>query len=325
VPVLARAAEYEQRKGNAVIRFNADKIEGGGVQIRLSDTLRLTVSLEGGASLEVQPPAALTTSRDWQVRQDGVPEKQPLPAGRLAWFMKFRLSPLKPGELSLAIAPFRFHSSPDTDRWEEIAWQPIPVQVSTEVYRAEVSELRDISPPEELPPAPSWGIPLTWTGPALALLLLLLSCWAVWRRRAARDATLSASQWALRELEAIPLPTESSNGVEPFYTRVSDVVRRYLELRYQLPAPEQTTAEFLEALRRSPQLPPEQQKILRELLQRCDLVKFARAQPSREDCGQAAALARGFVQQTTGNNGSALVTSPERRGNTADGGVRPPS
>jgi hypothetical protein len=304
--VPSRAAEYEQRKGNATVRFDAEKVEDGRVQMRLSDTLHLTVSIEGDSSLNVQPPAALTTSRDWQVKQEAAPEKIPLGDGGVSWSMKYRLSPLKPGELPLDLAPFRFRSSPDTEHWEEVAWQPIPVQVSTEVYRAEVSELRDIAPPEELPPAPSWGIPLTWIGPALALLLLLLSGWALLRRRRGRESAQLASQWALRELDAIPLPAEAANGVEPFYTRLSDAVRRYIELRYQLPAPEQTTTEFLECLRRSPLLQPEQQTILRNLLEQCDLVKFARVQPSREECGKVAALARDFVQHTAGNNGVPL-------------------
>jgi hypothetical protein len=300
VPSLA--GPYEQRKGNAIVRLDAEKGEGGRVQIRLSDTLHLTVSMEGDSSFEVQPPTALTTSKDWQVRREAGPEKIALAGSRVSWSMRFRLTPLKPGELSLGLAPFRFRSNPETDRWEEITWQPIPVQVSTEVYRADVSELRDIAPPEELRPAPSWRIPLTWTGAALAFLLLLLSGWALWRRRGGRDAALSASQWALRELEAIPLPPQTCDGVESFSIRLSDVVRSYLELRYQLPAPLQTTAEFLETMRRSPQLQPEQQALLRDVLEGCDLVKFARAQPSAEECSKIAALARAFVEQTDGTD-----------------------
>lgn len=309
---LSRAAEYEQRKDNAVVRLEAEKIESGRVQIRLSDTLPLTVSMEGDPSLQVRLPANLTTSGDWQVRQEAPPQKIPLGTGRVSWSMRFRLSPLKRGELSLRLAPFRFRSNPDTDQWEEIAWQPIPVQVNTEVYRADVSELRGIPPIEELPPPPSWGISVAWSGPVLAVLLLLLSGWAILRRRGGPEPIPSASQWALHELEAIPIPAESCDGLEPFYTRLSDVLRSYFELRYQVPAPEQTTAEFLETLRRSPWLQSEQQTVLRELLQQCDLVKFARAQPSREECSKLAALARAFVQQTASNNGVAHAVASER-------------
>ncbi len=83
-----------------------------------------------------------------------------------------------------------------------------------------------------------------------------------------------------------------------FHTELSDVVRRYLELRFQLRAPRQTTAEFLESMRDAPQLTGEQQALLRDLLERCDLAKFARAAAPPEECQAAAAMARTFVQQT---------------------------
>jgi len=119
------------------------------------------------------------------------------------------------------------------------------------------------------------------------------------RRRLRRNFALPPDAWALRELARIQLPDESTEkGVEYFYTRLSDVLRRYLELRYHFPAPEQTTAEFLEVMRRSPQLQPEKQAVLRDFLVGCDLVKFARAQPSKEDCRKAAEMARAFVEQT---------------------------
>ncbi len=306
----AWAAEYEQRQGSAAIRVEADKIDDGRVVIRLSDEIRLTVTVEGEPALEVQPPETITTSSDWEVRRESGPVKIPLGGGRVRWQERFRLSPLKPGELSLALAPLRFRQSPEAERWEEVAWRPIPAQVSTEIYRADLSELRDIAPPEELPPAPSLATPLTWAGLAIAFVLLLLSGWTILRRRASRNPALPPGEWALSELERIGLPIDSTEkGIEQFYTRLSDVLRRYLELRYHLPAPEQTTTEFLEEMRRSPQLQPEQQAVLRQFLARCDLVKFARAQPSLEECRMTAETARAFVEQT-GTNDTVTSAAP---------------
>lgn len=302
------AAEYEQKQGCAVVRLEADKIGDGRVSMRLSDALRLTVTVEGGPALEVQPPEGLTTPGDWEVERETGPEKISLGGGRVRWQERFRLSPVKPGELSLALSPLRFRSSSDAEHWNEVAWRPIPVQVSTEVYRPDLSELRDIAPPEELPPAPSWTVPLTWTGLAIVSVLLLLSGWTLLRRRGSRNPPLPPGEWALRELARVGLPAEATEwGIEQFYTRLSDVLRRYLELRYHLPAPEQTTAEFLEEMRRSPQLQPEQQAVLRQFLERCDLVKFARAQPSLNECREAAEMARAFVEQTASDDESKTV------------------
>src|SRR5216683_1854412 len=265
------AAEYEQKQGNAAVRLEVEKIKDERLEIRLSDEIRLTLSMEGDAGLDVQAPAALANSSDWQVRRESAPEKIALGRGQVRWQERFRLAPLKPGELSLALAPLHFRLSPDAERWEDVAWRPIPVNVSTEIYRADLSELRDIAPPEEVPPAPSLATPLSWAALALVFLLLLLSGWTMLRRRGRLVLAMPPDKWALGELARLGLPAESiENGVEHFYTRLSDVLRRYLELRYHLPAPEQTTAEFLEAMRRSPQLQAEQQAALRDFLERCD-------------------------------------------------------
>jgi hypothetical protein len=52
-------------------------------------------------------------------------------------------------------------------------------------------------------------------------------------------------------------------------------------------------------MRRSPQLTPPQQGLLREFLERCDMAKFARAAPPPDECRAVAAMARSFVQETT--------------------------
>jgi hypothetical protein len=205
-----------------------------------------------------------------------------------------------------------FRRSPDAERWEDVAWRPIPVNVSTEIYRADLSELRDIAPPEEVPPAPSLATPLSWAALALVFLLLVLSGWTLLYGLGRRILAMPPDKWALGELARLGLPAESiEKGVEHFYTRLSDVLRRYLELRYHLPAPEQTTAEFLEAMHRSPQLEREQQAVLRDLLERCDLVKFARVQPSPEECRLAAEMARTFIEQTATNGVVISVKPPE--------------
>lgn len=65
-----------------------------------------------------------------------------------------------------------------------------------------------------------------------------------------------------------------------FCFEVSETLRVYLEDRFSLRAPERTTEEFLVELQTSEALHPEQKQSLAEFLQSCDLVKFARFEPS---------------------------------------------
>ncbi len=166
---------------------------------------------------------------------------------------------------------------------------------------ADLGKLRDITGVEQVPeppPEPAWPV-WPWLVPVFVLAGGLL-VW-LWRRRRRREVPPPpAGQWALAEIERIEGLGLTANGeVERYHTLLSDVVRRYLELRFQLPASQQTTPEFLQATATSGLLAPGQQALLGGFLERCDLAKFARAGFSADECRQVAGMARTFVEQTT--------------------------
>jgi hypothetical protein len=299
IPGGASAAELEQRRGQASLRVQADKVNAGIVEVRLSGKLIVALVVEGRAALEVQPLQTLTVSPDWEVSRKSEPETTTLTDGRFHWQQMFSLSPTKPGDVPLALVPLRYRGDDTEEQWQEAAWKPITVRVTTEILNPDLSELRDVTPPEEVPSPLSWRVPLLYgAGIALGVAGLLFVAWKS-LRRSRRPVVLPADQWALRELERIDkLDLATASTVERFHTLLADVVRKYLELRFQFPAPEQTTAEFLQAIRGSTELTAEQQAALRELLEHCDLVKFARAEPPVEACQAMSARARAFVQET---------------------------
>jgi len=86
--------------------------------------------------------------------------------------------------------------------------------------------------------------------------------------------------------------------VEPFYVELSSIARHYLEDRFDLRAPERTTEEFIREATRSRLLSAEHQRLVREFLEQCDLVKFARHHPAREDMEHAFSAAEQLVRET---------------------------
>jgi hypothetical protein len=295
-----RAADYEQKQGPAVLRIEAEKIEDGKIEMRLSDKLRVTLTVEGPGTLEVEKPAVLTPSKSWQVRQLDEPETVALSNGGSSWRQTALIEPDTKGELSLQIAPVRYRPQAGKGEWQTVKWQPVTIHVTTSVVRADPSQARDITPPEDIPEAKSpWKAVLIWTGVAFLVLGAILGALELKRRLSPPRPELAPHEWALRELdrlEALGLPEHGQ--AERFHTFVSDAIRRYLELRYQLRAPRQTTAEFLEAMRQAPQLSADQRMLLRDFLERCDLAKFARAEYSTAECKATATMARNFVEQT---------------------------
>jgi hypothetical protein len=75
-------------------------------------------------------------------------------------------------------------------------------------------------------------------------------------------------------------------------------LRSYLEERFQFRAPDRTTEEFLLDLQRTSLLDQAQKDSLGDFLQRCDLVKFARYEPTEAELRQLHAAALQLVLDT---------------------------
>jgi hypothetical protein len=195
---------------------------------------------------------------------------------------------------------------------------------------ADLSQLRDITGIEQLPPLPAASQAAYWLAAgAFLLLLVLVAAWR-WLRRPRPERSPLPDEWARRELdriEALKLP--DAGDTERYATLISQVIRRYLQLRFSWRVPQQTTVEFLEALRRDARLSPDQQAGLRGLFERCDLAKFAPAALSPEECRSLLGEARAFVEQAVdippenGRVGTAHRALPRTVGNAHPTGNAP--
>lgn len=87
-------------------------------------------------------------------------------------------------------------------------------------------------------------------------------------------------------------------NIEPFYVELSDIVRHYLEDRFQLRAPELTTEEFIREATSSHRLSEAHQHLTLGFLEQSDLVKFARHKPSQQDMKTAYSSAETLVRET---------------------------
>jgi hypothetical protein len=316
-----RAGEYVQKQGAGVLRLEPDnpkvrqedtlfKVEDGLVESRLAVKLLLTLSVEGDAPIKVEGGAlaeqvqALEKSGLWFSCEPAGPETHtPTGNGRERWEAAVRLSPNPPKEntIELRPQPVEFTQGPDGKR-DEVKWQPVKLRITTDVAKLDPKELRDITPPENPPPAPpSWTRwLLIGAGIAAAVAGLVAGGWGLRRRFATPARPPAPHEWAARELDRIDaLGLPEAGEIERYHTLTSDVVRAYLERRFSLPASQQTTTEFLETMRRSPQLTPAQQSLLRDFLERCDMAKFARAAPTPQESRAVGGMARSFVQETT--------------------------
>ena len=106
---------------------------------------------------------------------------------------------------------------------------------------------------------------------------------------------------ALEELREIELMDLVAKGeMKKYCTRISEVVRRYIEKRYGIAALELTTAKVLDALlkRKAPIFTNEKDLIdkIGDFLNACDSVKFAKYQPSADEAYNLLQQARKIVE-----------------------------
>ena len=119
---------------------------------------------------------------------------------------------------------------------------------------------------------------VVWTLVILALLAAIFWVWRWWRKKPAFvPPPIPAHVRARRKLEqALAMISEP----KPFSTLVSGAIREYLEERFDFHAPDRTTDEFLCELQGSPLLTRDQKASLADFLASCDLIKFAKYEPT---------------------------------------------
>jgi hypothetical protein len=161
-------------------------------------------------------------------------------------------------------------------------------ELITDVLEFEVEEAADDLGNELTAPLPALTPramlqPRTQVGLGILVLLVVAGVLAVWwwhRRQRAPEGP-SASEAALSELRSLAAqPCETPAEVEAFFVALSAIVRRYMENRFGVHAPELTTEEFLIAAQEAHELPERERAFIGEFLSTADQVKFAGVRPS---------------------------------------------
>ena len=171
---------------------------------------------------------------------------------------------------------------------------------------AQAQELRDVKPPVNQPfellrpdAKPLWII--------FACAGLTAFIFYIYRRlknktSANITSTPARPAWEVANEQLQNLKQENllAKGLtKEYYTKLSDIVRRYLEARFNLRAPEMTTEEFLCSLKFSVELNAQHKAALENFLSASDLVKFARYSPDLKEAETSFHFAQQLVSTTS--------------------------
>lgn len=229
---------------------------------------------------------------------DATTDIEPLKKGRKRYTQTYVLDAVFMGDY--AIAPVTVV----VDGGEEIT-VPSPllrVRDLTDEEREKAEHFETIAGPI----SPKKGLtssPLFWLGIAVAAVALVgLVAWLVARRWRGREIVVpKAKAWEvayqrLEELDKRQLPKTGKYGA--YYVDLSAILRYYIEDRFSLRAPEETTPEFVGEAARSGKFSKEQQHTIASFLRHCDRVKFARYKPTLEEMDTSFSQVLVFVDET---------------------------
>ncbi len=182
-----------------------------------------------------------------------------------------------------------------------LATEAVAVTIES-VGRDEGGDIRDIKGPLAIPFEVVTLLP--WVAALAALAAAAAWVYRRYRRRTRPEAPRPArprrpahvvAREALDALEAARMLERGE--IKTYHIRLSDILRVYIEGRFGVDAMEMTTGEVLDGLLRTD---ADRGAVAdaRRVLDRCDLVKFAKLRPALPECRELAPLARRVVDVT---------------------------
>jgi hypothetical protein len=298
-PLAAAALESESKRGP--VRVDV-KLEPDAP--RIGDRLTLEIRVRAEPGVELLMPAFGEALDRFEI-VDFVPHESIDDEGYTVATQRYTLQTSRSGRLSLPPIAIEFvdrrpgqKPAPEGLDAYELLTERLEVEVTSVLPEDAPLELRPPKPPLGARETPGPGL---WPFVIAALLLLAGAApFAVRAWLAARERALqrSAYEIAVSELEALLADARPDDDVDRFFVGLSGILRRYLENRFSLRSPELTTEEFLDVMVTSPDLRGGHQSLLRELLVRADLVKFARFVPDPEAIEASVESLRKFLAES---------------------------
>lgn len=299
--------DEDYQRGPLTVHVRVDKSN-----ITIAETLLLEfdASIEPGYEVRMPKVDAMLENFgivDWENFGDKLD-----PNNNVVSRYQYRLEPFLSGSYSLPAFTFEFYdvNSPEENKYE-LTTEPVDIEVTSLLgeQRAEL-EIADIEDVMAVPKEPSyWWIWLFV--PAAFIVGFVL--WFYLRRKRVRELVRifkPAHEIAYDRLRAlVDEDLVGAGKIKEFYERISDILRHYIEHRFNLRAPERTTEEFLVELAGSDVLEPSDKENLGEFLKHCDLVKFAKHNPATEQIQKTFDLVKNFIDKTKSQERKVDVTN----------------
>ena len=265
--------------------------------IQIGDKITYTITVKAKKNVEVEFPQILPENlAGFAIKDFGSITKGLF--GNKTFKQWYLLDTYVSGEHTIPAAVVKYRTKGQTD-WQELSVNEIKLEVKSVLDNAPSrADIRDIRGPKSFA-SKIW----LYTLIVLVVLLIIGGVFSFIllkkKKEEAKTPPLLAHIIAYEALVALEKKDYIRKGqTKAYYIELSDIVRRYLENRFNIRAPEMTTEEFFIKVKEDSSLSLEHKGLLRDFLTNCDLVKFAKYQPAETEASLAFASARRLVDQT---------------------------
>jgi len=265
-------------------------------RVGIGDKLKYSITIVTSKDTEIEFPDTSSLFKDFSVKDSGLTTRTFFRKKTLA--QSYLLQTYTPGKYTLPKTAIRYRAKGQS-QWQELGLSEYTVEVKSALEKAgSLVTLRDIKGPLEM----SRRLDIFLVSGVLIFLAILAFALAFLYRKKDTSAVACkrlAHEIAYEQLQALKQKDLIRQGkIKEYYSEISDIIRRYLENRFLLKAPEMTTEEFLLYVRDYSQLISGHKTLLKEFLSACDLVKFAKYTPSVQEIEAIFVSAERFIDQT---------------------------
>jgi len=310
--LLAVCGCRDDSGGGGGVSFDYEKgVKGDGLKVlvrvdRLKvsavDTLVVEFEAAGATDTVVTFPDLSTGLDDFEVVDTQIVDDRLGDGGEVIKGQRVRLEPMVTGAVSLPAFRFEYVLKGQVEA-KELVTEAVEIEVSSVLgEKAEDGKIAEIEGVVGLRDSRF----LMWWAIIGFIVLAVLAVAAVKivdrmtrQKYEAKRVFRTAHEIALRRLKELEGEGFVSAGqLKVFYERVSNILRYYVEDRFNIKAPERTTEEFLNELKFDYTLAVGDKDSLEQFLRHCDLVKFAKHEPDDEQVRLTVDLVRDFIDRT---------------------------
>ena len=262
----------------------------------IGDKIIYSITVEADKNIEIKFPDMSKKLQKFIIKDSGFSTK--------GWWRRrryrkwYELNSYNTGAYTIPPAVIQYRTK-GAKKWKKIKSNALGIYIKSVLKNSKnTADIRAIASPLELKDR----IGLYILVAVIVLLVLSAIVFIVLKSRKKKrhfTPALPAHEIAYQALRELQSKNYLKRGeVKNYYIELSNIVRKYIEDRFNLRAPEMTTEEFLNAAGNNEAFSSEQRKLLSDFLSHCDLVKFAKYLPQQKEAELSFESAKRLIDQT---------------------------